>query len=291
MSDGYGPFGFDPDLDPRQTEPYPSAYRAVDLRDGRFAVFLLHRDTREWWRLIAVFSTWERAERYAGIENDCSDANFKSGLDYKTILPLEPINQSGKEELSPAPTELPPEPPTGIISPLLADEGSPYAKLWTRDHSQTLPLSERTCERRGCGYLIPAKRAENRNTKYCSAECAEITTKERAAAKKVILPGSESEPLPAADAPLPTGDGDTWTDERVARLRELVAEGLPYSEIGNRLGVTKNAALGKADRLGLSRSVCVESEPVGAEQDEIAKFIAERGVTKLPPDPRLDQKT
>lgn len=248
-------------------------------------MFLLHRDTREWWRLIAVFSTWERAERYAGIENDCGDANFKSGAEYKTILPLEPINQSGIEELSPAPSGLlPPEPPTGIISPLLADAGSPYAKLWTRDYSQTLPLSERTCERPECGYLIPAKRAENRNTKYCSAECAEIAMKERAAVKKAALP----EPA-IADAPMPTSDGDAWTDERVARLRELVAEGLSYSEIGKRLGITKNAALGKADRLGLSRPIDKDPEPVGAEQDEIARFIAERGVTKLPRDPRLDQ--
>jgi GcrA cell cycle regulator len=42
-----------------------------------------------------------------------------------------------------------------------------------------------------------------------------------------------------------------WTDERIEQLRELWAEGLTTGEIGKRLGVSKNAVVGKAHRLGL----------------------------------------
>ncbi len=45
----------------------------------------------------------------------------------------------------------------------------------------------------------------------------------------------------------------SWTDERVARLAKLWAEGLSASQIANDLGgVTRNAVIGKVHRLGLS---------------------------------------
>jgi GcrA cell cycle regulator len=43
-----------------------------------------------------------------------------------------------------------------------------------------------------------------------------------------------------------------WTDERVAQLGKLWAEGLSTAEIGRRLGITKNAVVGKAHRLQLA---------------------------------------
>ena len=43
-----------------------------------------------------------------------------------------------------------------------------------------------------------------------------------------------------------------WTPERDAELRRLFALGLPYSRIGQHLGTTKNAALGRARRLGFA---------------------------------------
>ena len=43
-----------------------------------------------------------------------------------------------------------------------------------------------------------------------------------------------------------------WTEVKVLRLRHLWATGLPTAEIGQRLGVSKNAVLGKAHRLGLA---------------------------------------
>ncbi len=42
-----------------------------------------------------------------------------------------------------------------------------------------------------------------------------------------------------------------WTEETIVRLRGLWAEGHSTAEIGRRLGVTKNAVVGKAHRLDL----------------------------------------
>lgn len=42
-----------------------------------------------------------------------------------------------------------------------------------------------------------------------------------------------------------------WNDERIEELKRLWAEGLTTGEIGKQLGVSKNAVVGKAHRLGL----------------------------------------
>jgi GcrA cell cycle regulator len=42
-----------------------------------------------------------------------------------------------------------------------------------------------------------------------------------------------------------------WNDEKIGRLKKLWSEGLTTGEIGKRLGVSKNAVVGKAHRLGL----------------------------------------
>lgn len=41
-----------------------------------------------------------------------------------------------------------------------------------------------------------------------------------------------------------------WTTDRVAELRRLVTSGKTYAAIGLELGITKNAAIGKARRMG-----------------------------------------
>ncbi len=43
-----------------------------------------------------------------------------------------------------------------------------------------------------------------------------------------------------------------WTHEAIERLRALWAEGHSTAEIGRRMGVSKNAVVGKAHRLNLS---------------------------------------
>jgi len=44
----------------------------------------------------------------------------------------------------------------------------------------------------------------------------------------------------------------SWTLERIGELQKLWAEGLSTAEIGRRLGVSKNAVVGKAHRLKLA---------------------------------------
>lgn len=46
---------------------------------------------------------------------------------------------------------------------------------------------------------------------------------------------------------------EEWTPDRIKVLMALWEEGLPTSEIGRRLGVTKNAVVGKVHRLGLKK--------------------------------------
>jgi hypothetical protein len=44
-----------------------------------------------------------------------------------------------------------------------------------------------------------------------------------------------------------------WTEAREKRLKELVATGASFSEIGKTLGTTRNAALAKSHRMGLKQ--------------------------------------
>lgn len=48
-----------------------------------------------------------------------------------------------------------------------------------------------------------------------------------------------------------TTNNSNWSDDKIAKLRRLWEEGLPTAEIGRRLGITKNAVIGKAWRLDL----------------------------------------
>jgi len=46
-------------------------------------------------------------------------------------------------------------------------------------------------------------------------------------------------------------EDNPWTEAKVAELRCLVAEEVPYSQIARQLGVSRNAAIGKASRLNI----------------------------------------
>lgn len=52
-----------------------------------------------------------------------------------------------------------------------------------------------------------------------------------------------------------------WTVEMVNRLTALLADGVTYSEIGRQLGCGKNAAMGKATRLGLAEGAANAAGP------------------------------
>ncbi len=68
-----------------------------------------------------------------------------------------------------------------------------------------------------------------------------------------------------------------WTDERVAKLRELWDKGLSASQIAAALaeGVTRNAVIGKAHRMNLaSRPSPVKSDPKKKAKKTVEKKVA-----------------
>ncbi len=55
-----------------------------------------------------------------------------------------------------------------------------------------------------------------------------------------------------------------WTDETVETLRDMWAAGASAREIGERIDATRNAVIGKANRLGLShRAATAKPKPEG----------------------------
>lgn len=53
----------------------------------------------------------------------------------------------------------------------------------------------------------------------------------------------------------------TWTAERIDQLKLLWEEGVTTAEIGRRIGVSKNAVVGKVHRIGLLPRVVKEAPP------------------------------
>lgn len=83
-----------------------------------------------------------------------------------------------------------------------------------------------------------------------------------------------------------------WTAEAIERLRALWAEGHSTAEIGRRMGISKNAVVGKAHRLNLpARPSPIRREAVGAEpRQQAARPVRPAGVaprTTLPPSPAV----
>ena len=59
-----------------------------------------------------------------------------------------------------------------------------------------------------------------------------------------------------------------WNEESIGRLRALWAEGHSTAEIGRRLGISKNAVVGKAHRLDLpSRPSPIRRDPSGVSAE------------------------
>lgn len=66
-----------------------------------------------------------------------------------------------------------------------------------------------------------------------------------------------------------------WTPERTEALARLWSEGLTTSEIGRRLGITKNAVVGKAHRTGLAkRASPIPAKPPRGEVVHLEKLGA-----------------
>jgi GcrA cell cycle regulator len=66
---------------------------------------------------------------------------------------------------------------------------------------------------------------------------------------------------PAHEEPIAPAKVETWTPERIADLTRLWEEGITTAEIGRRIGVTKNAVIGKVHRIGLVPRVVKEVPP------------------------------
>ena len=58
-----------------------------------------------------------------------------------------------------------------------------------------------------------------------------------------------------------TDTANVWTDERLEKLKELWSQGLYISQIGEALGVSRNAIAGKAHRMGLPKRPSPISRP------------------------------
>lgn len=79
----------------------------------------------------------------------------------------------------------------------------------------------------------------------------------------------------------------SWTDERVELLTKLWSEGKSASEIAAELGeVTRNAVIGKINRMGLKKAAQAEESPAKAEKLEekpVEKPKATKAKTKPKP--------
>jgi GcrA cell cycle regulator len=86
--------------------------------------------------------------------------------------------------------------------------------------------------------------------------------------------------------------GATWTSERVEQLKDCIGAGLSCSQIAAEIGVTRNAVIGKMNRLGLSRPKNVlarEPEPKRAAwrtRNVTRLFTQHRILIELPPEPQ-----
>src|SRR3712207_8126405 len=68
----------------------------------------------------------------------------------------------------------------------------------------------------------------------------------------------------------------SWTDERIERLKELWSKGITASQIADELGgVSRNAVIGKAHRLGLQSRPSPVKPNEGEAEAETAPAAAE----------------
>jgi GcrA cell cycle regulator len=73
---------------------------------------------------------------------------------------------------------------------------------------------------------------------------------------------AEIQPVEAPALEEPAAEAvETWTPERIEALTRLWEEGVTTAEIGRRIGVTKNAVIGKVHRIGLTPRVITQKPP------------------------------
>jgi GcrA cell cycle regulator len=67
--------------------------------------------------------------------------------------------------------------------------------------------------------------------------------------------------------------GNVWTDDRLTKLRKLWSEGLSISQIGEALGVSRNAIAGKAHRMGLPKRPSPISKPKVEKPQQVISMV------------------
>lgn len=78
-----------------------------------------------------------------------------------------------------------------------------------------------------------------------------------------------------------------WTDERIDQLKAMWEKGMTASQIADELGgVSRNAVIGKAHRLGLQS----RPSPVKATETPRKKVVAKKPVAAAPPPRRLEEE-
>ena len=75
-----------------------------------------------------------------------------------------------------------------------------------------------------------------------------------------------------------TDTANVWTDERLEKLKELWTQGLSISQIGEALGVSRNAIAGKAHRMGLPK----RPSPISRPKVEKPKVVMPEFTENLP---------
>ena len=75
-----------------------------------------------------------------------------------------------------------------------------------------------------------------------------------------------------------TDKANVWTDERLEKLKELWTQGLSISQIGEALGVSRNAIAGKAHRMGLPK----RPSPISWPKVEKPKVVMPEVTENLP---------
>jgi GcrA cell cycle regulator len=79
----------------------------------------------------------------------------------------------------------------------------------------------------------------------------------------------------------------SWTEERIERLKTMWADGATASQIADELGgVSRNAVIGKAHRLGLEQ----RPSPVKPGDDDKAKKPVQAAAPAAPPPPRPEPR-
>lgn len=103
---------------------------------------------------------------------------------------------------------------------------------------------------------------------------------------------------PSEDVNSPKRVEPTWTQQRIEQLTRLWEEGMTTAEIGRRIGVSKNAVIGKVHRIGLVPRVVKEASvprrnvfdfagpvcmwPIGHPTDADFRFCGARPVAGKP---------